>query len=36
MVAEKNSIAEAIGRALSSSVKAKKGKNVVLYFSGYF
>ena len=36
MVAEKNSIAEAIAKALSSNVKVKKGRNVVLYFSGYF
>jgi DNA topoisomerase IA len=36
MVAEKNSIAEAIAKALSTNVKVKKGRNVVLYFTGSF
>lgn len=36
MVAEKNSIAEAISYALSNKVKANKGRNAFFHFSGQF
>jgi hypothetical protein len=36
MVAEKNSIAEAIAKALSNTVRTKKNRNVVLYFTAPF